>query len=298
MANPFSPTTTGGVSGEFIYGDLTDKQSAQTRAIALSRAAKYEAEDQQRVDNYVVALRALDQNALTKLQTINGKKQQIVTIIDNVYNNRGANLLDSDPGSIGDTTGTKVVYVAGLSTFTYDCVGDDPPICEVGVRGEIFPDILTAWNYPNVESLNVSSDFYRQGEGYVNITGANLGIGVTAYEYGDAAGSTGFIGLVTTANSSLGYYYFFPNLSSVDAGSATSITNIVTEIETLRTEIDSFLSDIETGTNNLRVLKSNAQIDLWFEKKGQQSSVLPSYQDGIETIEDSTNANIIQNYNS
>lgn len=293
--NPFSPDTSGGRAGQFVYSDLNKKQNNETSSIALSRSAKYEAEDQARVDNYVVVLKALDEDILERIQIINDKKQEIVTIIDNVFNTTNTPLI-SNKNSVSDPIAEKVVYMAGISTFTYGTPTGNPPVYPIGVRGEIFPDILVSWQYPNVESLNINTDFYRTGEGYVTVTPANLGIGITAYEFGDAAGETGFIGLVTTSNSSLGYYYFWSDLSSVDANAATSISTLVTEIEDLRVGINSSLNDAQDGMNQIRNFKGNAQIDLWFEKKGQTAPPVSDYQGGIDSLEE--NATIIQEYDS
>lgn len=294
--NPFLPTTTGGTAGQFVYDELNKSQKRDDDSIALSQYSKYEAIDQERVNKYVTVLKATDQVVLDKLQIINNKKQQIVTIIGDVFNSNLDSILVSNTGSVSDSVAQKVVYMAGISTFNYGTPVGDPPEYKVGVRGQVFPDIFSAWHYPNLESLNSNQVFYQSGESYISIGSTNLGIGVTAYEYGNVAGATGFIGLVTTANSSLGYYYFWPNLSTINAGAATSISNLVTDIETLRVEIQDILFNVENGTNKIRNLKNQSQIDLWFEKKGQSSVNLFDYEGGMDSLED--NANIIQNYNA
>lgn len=299
--NPFSSTTTGGAAGQFVYNELNKNQNYEYESISLSRAAKYEAEDQEKLNNYVVVLKALDEDILDRIQIINNKKQEIVSIIGNVFS-ANPNSVVSTVGSVTIPTAEgaeKVVYVAGMEQFVID---PGPPVIIQGVRTKIFPDILASWQYPNVETLNISSNFYKQGEGYVSVGSTNLGIGVTAYEFGDAAGSTGTnlgitsIGIVTTANASLGYYYFYNNLSSVDAGAAASISTLVTEIEALRVGISSDLNNAQDGTNKLRNLKSQTNIDLWFEKKGQTAAPLTDYQGGMDSLEE--NSTIIQDYNS
>lgn len=294
--NPFAPTTTGGTAGSFVYNDLTTKQNYDNRTVALNRAAKLEAEVQTKLNNYVVVVKALDQDILDRLQIINNKKQEIVTIIDDVFTNYS----DSNPlrtsKSFTDTVADKVVYMAGISTFTYGTPTGNPPVYPIGVRGQVYPDIIAAWHYPNLDTLDVDKVFYKDGEKFITVTNANLGVGVTAYEFGNAAGATGIIGLVTTSNASLGYYYFWSNLSSVDAGAATSISNIVTEIELLRVGINSSLTDTVDGDNKVRGLKSQIQVDLWFEKKGQRSVNIADYPGAIDNLDD--NATIIQNYNS
>lgn len=301
MANPFSPTTTGGIAGQIVYQELEKNQKRQTDSIAGSRAAKYEAEDQTRVNNYVVVLRALDQDALDKISTINSKKQQIITIINNAVAARTTSddYLSTKSAALADATASKVVFTVGISTFEYDCTTTpgDPPIqeCQVGVRGPVYPDILTAWYYPNVENLDASAIFYKGGETYTKVTSSNLGIGVTAYIVGVANTTTAPTGLVSES-ASLGTYYYFNNIDGVIAGAAASISTLVSEIETLRGEVTTYLTGISTGTNKVRALKSAAQVDLWFEKKGQETTNLPDYQGGKSTMEDNTS--IIQNYNS
>lgn len=331
MPNPFVPTTTGGRAGQFTYNDLDTSLEYQSVSIASTTgvippgnptasrktSADYEAEDQQKVDNYTITLKATDEYALGKLTILNNKKQEIVDIMTTVFAGinsigidypTGAEILVSSTGSVSDATAEKVTYMAGISTFIYPdgCVSTaatDPACtpsydcCLVGVRGEVYPDIIGVWHYPNVENLSTGDAFYKEGESYVSLTGSNLGIGVTAYEFGNVAGNTDFIGLVTTANSSLGYYYFWSDLSAVNAGAATSISNLVSEIESLRTEINNFYVGIDTGTNKLRALKTLNQLNLWYEKKGQTTSYeVYNYQDGIDVLDGNTQ--VIQDYNS
>lgn len=313
MDNPFSPTTTGGRAGQSVYTELTDKQTNQTASGSASRAAKYEKEEQTRVDNYVVVLEALDKDALSKVNIINNKKQEILNIISNANSKRTPfqdTYVSSESSAQSNSTASKVVYTAGITTFTYDpqtrfiSVGQSEIVYKIGVRGPVYPDILAAWYYPKLESLTVDTPFYREGETYIKVTSNNLGIGVTAYEFGDTAGATGSIGLVTTSNSPLGTYYYFSDIDSITPGASKKISDLVSDIETLRTEVSNYLSGISTttgtnnGTNEIRSLKSNAQVDLWFEKKGQTAVSFIDYSAGLSSLEDSDNSKIIQDYNS
>lgn len=332
MPNQFIPNTTGGRAGQFTYNDLTQSDQYQGVSVAgtsnvippgnpsapYKTSADYEAEDQQKVDNYVIPIKATDEYALSRLTILNNKKQEIVDIMTTTFASinsigvdypTGAEILVSDTASVSDSTAEKVTYMAGISTFIYPdgCVptAATSPACTpafdcclVGVRGEVYPDIIGVWQYPNVESLSTGDAFWKEGESYVKLTSSNLGIGVTGYEFGNVAGNTDFIGLVTTSNSSLGYYYFWPDLSAVNAGAATSISNLVSDIESLRTEINDYYVGVDTGTNKLRSLKSLNQLNLWYEKKGQseQSGEIYNYQSGIEMLDG--NVQTIQDYNS
>lgn len=328
FSNPFKPTTVGGRAARTLYKDIHDDNEFQgvagssgvispgNASAPQKTSADYEAEDREETTNYIIALSATDSHALGKLTILNRKKQEIVDIMSTVFtsiNNTGVNYpsvnerLVSSTGSVSDSTGEKVTYMAGISTFIYPdgCVSTaatDPECisgsdcCLVGVRAEIYPDIIAAWHYPNVESLSVGEAFYKEGESYVKVTSSNLGIGVSAYEFGDAAGNTGYLNLVTSG-SSLGYYYFFSNLSSVNSGAATSITNLVSDIESLRTEINNLYTDSTNGTNKMRALKSRSNVNLWFEKKGQAgNNQITNFQDGLDGL--NQNRQIIQDYNS
>jgi len=324
MSNPFLPTTTGGRAGEFAYNDLLRERDYDAETIAglngvippgnpdapYKTTYDYEAEFQEKVDNYIVTLEATDQYALGLLNIINNKKQEIATIMSNVFDSinnvgpgypTGSEVLISDPTLVNDNIAEKVVYMAGITSFTYpdSCVVGlcitSFNCCLDGVRGEIYPDVIAAWHYPKVENLDTDTDFYREGESYVKVTSSNLGIGVTAYEFGDAAGSTGTVGLVTSG-SRLGYYYFWSNLNAVNSGAASSISSLVTDIESLRTEINDYFVGVTTGTNKIRAFKGLYQLDLWYEKKGQRSSTIYDYQGALNTLEG--NSQTIQNYDS
>jgi len=329
MPNPFLPTTTGGRAGDFAYNDLLrNKEYDEETLVGINGVIPpgnpdapykstydYEAEFEEKVDNYVVTLEATDQYALSILAVINNKKQEIVSIMSDVFDSinnigldypTGAEILVSDTASVSDADAEKVTYMAGISTFIYPdgCVSTaatDPACvpafncCLVGVRGEVYSDIIAAWHYPKVENLDTSTDFYREGESYIKVTGSNLGIGATAYEFGDAGGSTGTVGIVTSG-SSLGYYYFWPDLNAVNSGAASSISSLISDIETLRTEINDYYVGVTTGTNKIRAFKSLYQLDLWYEKKGQRTNTIYDYQGAITTLEG--NSETIQNYDS
>lgn len=299
MTNPFSPTTTGGSAGQFVYNDIDGRKNAQTRATALSRFEKYEQEDQQKVDNYVVVMEALDQTAIDKINIINSKKQQILTIINNAISGIGGNPEFAFTGTFldqaaaeSDTTAAKILFSAGITTFAYACAGL-PPVCSLGAKAAMYPDTLIAWHYPNVENLNPNVTFYRQGESYTTVVG-NLGIGITAYEVGDADGVTPDVSGIVTSTSSLGDYYFFSDIDSIISGSSADIFNLITDIEELRSEVSDYLGDNSIGTNKIRYLKSDAQINLWFEKKGQQVVPVRDFVGGLNAMTE--NSVTIQDY--
>lgn len=307
MTNIFSQSTTGGRAGQFVYDDLDKSQGRQTASISASRSLKYEEQKRKRVDNYVIVLQALDQEVLSKVDIINNKKQEILTIIDNAQSNRKEfkdNYVSNVTSAQSDSIATKIAYTAGISTFTYDCQfitrsnETQEKVCKNGLSAPVYPDILAAWYYPNLETLKSNVDFYRDGETYIKVTNNTLGVGVTAYEFGDEGGVTGTVGIVTSS-SSLGTYYFFSNIDAIVPGASQKISTLVNEIETLRGEVSDLLSG-ENGTNQIRSLKTRAQVDLWYEKKGQTQKQTSSidYSGAINSLQSNENFTVIQNYNA
>jgi hypothetical protein len=312
MANPYSSTTSGGSAGQSVYNDVSSIERRRIVSQVSSDDAAIEEQQRKKINDYIVVLKALDQEALRLLDEINDRKISILTIINNArskVSTRNAYVRSIETAQ-SNPVASKIVDV-GFSTFRYDCqtitqilnVGTaiQTTVCNVGVRAPVYPDILVAWQYPNIESLVVDVDFYKQDEGYVSVTNQNLGIGVTILTFGEESGVTGSIGLKTTFSSPLGTYYYFTNIDSITPGASSEISALVNEIESLRGELNTFLVGIGSGVNEIRALKSKTQVDLWFDKKGQQTqqtTILPSYSGTISSLENDRNSSIIQNYNA
>lgn len=325
MTNPFIPNTVGGRAGDFAYEDITREKQREEESLSniptapgnpnapFKTSADYEAEDREKVENYTIVIVPLDNEALSKLEIVNQKKQEIADIMTEAFAEvntlspyptaiSGKQLI-ALPDSVSDSDAEKVSYMAGISTFLYpSACNPDPPgetgcnvgidCCLIGVSAPIYSDIVGAWHYPNLESESAGKPFYSVGEKYIRVTDSNVGIGVTAYEFGNVEGATEFVGIVTTQGDLLGSYYFWPDIDVVRPGSASSITSLVNDIETLRTEINDIFVG-EDGSNIIRKDKTFHQINLWYEKKGQLGSGI-NYQRSLNSLEN--NQNIIQEY--
>lgn len=325
MTNPFISNTVGGRAGDFVYEDIAREKQREEESISnlptapgnpdapFKTSADYEAEDREKVENYTTVVVALDKEALGKLEIVNQKKQEIADIMSEAFAEvntlspyptaiSGKQLI-SLPGSVNDSDAEKISYMAGIGTFLYpSACNSDPPgdtgcdvdidCCLVGVSVPIYSDIVGAWHYPNLESESAGGPFYRENEKYIRVTNSNVGIGVTAYEFGNVGGTTKFVGIVTTQGDLLGSYYFWPDIDVVRPGSASSITSLVNDIETLRTEINDIFVG-EDGSNIIRKDKTFQQINLWYEKKGQLGSGI-NYQQSLDSLEN--NQDIVQEY--
>ena len=250
------------------------------------------------------------------IDKINSKKGEIKAIMQEAFGAIPANptatqQLITTPASAPDT---GVVYQSGIGTFSYaedDTV--DPPTSLIGVKGQIFPDILAAFHYPALSNpshgetdLPLSNGVYIRvsrnittgsGEYSTNNLG-NLGIGRTVYHSGDAVDDrpdsplispayAGAVGVVTS-QSPIGNFYFFSDIDAVRTGSATSITNLITDINDLRVSlrvrigIPQEVSD--AGINTLRETKTQDELNVWYDEAGNRTSNIQDYQGGINAL--------------
>ena len=256
------------------------------------------------------------------IDKINGKKSEIVGIMSAAF---GA-ITATDPpvnqrlilpGATAPTTG--IVYQAGIGSVSYATDTTDPAgdIPIFGAKGVIFPDILAAFHYPALSNgshgdtdlplangtfIRVSRTITGSGE----YSASNLGIGQTIYHSGDNdyAGAVG----VVTSQTSLGNFYFFggtvtnnigANIDVVRAGSSTSISGLITEInnirDSLRVRIGPPQVDNNAGINTLRSTKLQDELAVWYDEAGNRTSNIQDFQGGIDSLVG--NASSISAYN-
>jgi len=241
---------------------------------------------------------------------INGKKSEIIGIMAEAL---GA-VPTSDPpankqliATPGSAPTTGVVYQAGISTFVYASNTTTTPATPiVGVKGPIYPDILAAFHYPALSNgdhgetdLPLANGVFtrvsRTITGSGEYSGSNLGIGQTIYHSGDNdyAGATS----VVTSQTSLGNFYFFggtetnnigANIDVVRAGSSTSISNIITEINDLRNSLRVRIGppqvDNAAGINTLRSSKLQDELAVWYDEAGNRTTNISDFQGGIDAL--------------
>lgn len=346
MANPFenSQSTTGGKAGFASFNELTSDKAYDDETLKDNPGAPlpipvenppeefiqgrqvskpdYEGIQLQKFKDIKKTCEAMDDILEREyIDVINSKKQQIVTIMTEAF---GA-IPTSDPPvnkqlivAPGSAPTTGIVYQAGISTFVYASNTTTTPATPiVGVKGQIFPDILAAFNYPalsngdhgetdlplaNGNYIRVSRTITGSGE----YSASNLGIGQTIYHSGDNdyAGAVG----VVTSQTSLGNFYFFggtetnnigANIDVVRAGSSTSISNIITEINDLRSSLRVRIGppqvDNAAGINTLRSTKLQDELAVWYDEAGNRTTNISDFQGGIDSLVG--NASAISEYN-
>ena len=291
-------------------------------------ARDYEGEQLQKFRDFKKSSEALDDILEREyIDPINAKKQQIVTIMTTAKNaiptvNPATNVrLITSPAAAPDT---EVVYPTlaggtgqvGIEAFVYATAAGPTDI--LGVRGEIFPDILAAYHYPNLSDNNhgdsdlplaggqftrVSRTITRSGEYSTN----TLGIGETVYHSGDNDYS-GAVGVVTS-QSSLGYFYFFggtedsngvgANINNASSGAQSQVSNLITEIKDLRTSLRVRIGPPHTNTsagiNTLRESKHRDELEVWYDEAGNRTKNIVDFQGGMDSLVG--NASSISQYN-
>jgi len=264
------------------------------------------------------------------IDPINEKKQQIVTIMATALSGIPAN---ADPPlnqklitTTDSAPDTGVVYSseasggnAGIGTFVYATIPGTPDIPVIGVRADIFPDILAAYHYPNLSDGNHGdSDLPLAGGEFTRVSRTitrseeystnTLGIGETVYHSGDNDYS-GAVGVVTS-QSSLGYFYFFAgtedsngvgdNINNLTSGAQSQVSGLIDEIDTLRTNLRIRIGpphvENSAGINTLRSNKFQDELNVWYDEAGNRTRNIADFQSGMDALVG--NATSISQYNS
>ena len=345
MANPFenNQNTTGGKAGFAAFKELqTDKAyddetlkpnpgaplPAPAGAVPEFLEARnnvtppdYEGIQLQKFKDFKKTSEAMDDILEREyIDQINAKKQQIVTIMTTAKNaiptvNPATNVrLITATGSAPDT---EVVYQAGLETFVYATAAGPTDI--LGVRGQVFPDILAAYHYPNLSDGNHGDSDLPLSDGQftrasrtttrsAEYSTNTLGIGQTVYHSGDNdyAGAVG----VVTSQSSLGYFYFFggtedsngigANINNASSGAQSQISGLIDDIDALRTNLRIRIGPPQVGNsagiNTMRASKFQDELNVWYDEAGNRTKNIADYQGGMDALVG--NATSISQYNS
>ena len=263
------------------------------------------------------------------IDKINGKKSEIVGImaeafaaipngaVDPAINRRLILPTDTAPE-------TGVVYQAGIGSVSY-AVSPDPgggPDIEIfGAKGEIFPDILAAFHYPDLSNQNFdglpggdSGTFIRVSR-TVTASGFyatnTLGIGETVYHSGDNDGENpidaayaGAVGVVTSQGS-LGNFYFFGGndldgiganinvllpdyLGGGSTGASSSITDLIEEIDDLRKSLRAAIGPPQVpnqaGINTLRDSKTREERTVYYDREGARTDNIYPYESDMDAL--------------
>ena len=400
MSNLFTGGTTGGKSGKFIYEEI-ETVDYESKATTPERESfeiptqeyeevvdangdvyelpkpveypanqpgpfitfeQYEAEDRKKLRHANNLVVATDEHALDLLSQINQRKQEIATLMEDLFdginvlspypavesrlisptlnpnyldengNNRGSSLYDNDPlfilPELSGEIGSRVSYMTGITTFTYppactvpnswmnysdiqeeldtdgnvitpgrvNCI-TDLNCCLIGIKAPIYKDIMVTWKYPALENEDYEAEIWREGEKFVILKDSNTGVGKTAYTHGDLNGYTTFSDLMIDDATPIGYFYFWEDLNTHDPSAYTAVSEKINEIELIREELDEFLSNSNTGSNNLRDIRHRYLLDLRYglQTRHATNRVFNTNR-ATSTLEDSEKNSIIQEY--
>ena len=216
--------------------------------------------------------------------------------------------------------GRKITYLPGITTFIYPplCTVTEPEqtdtsgnvlnpgriicipdvnCCLTGMKAPIYPDIMETYIYPVLEDEDIDEEFYTTRTKIIELKDTKIGMGKTSFTYGDANGFTGFKDTVLSYNSPLGYYYFWEDLQSFDQTVYNEINSKIDNIELIRQNLVDFISNNDTGSNNLRDIRHDYQINLWYgllSRNAKNRGV--DYDKALETLEDNDIRQAVQEY--
>ena len=346
MANPFQDNqdTTGGKAGFAAFKELQTDKAYDDETLKPNPGAPlpapqgstpeflearnnvtppdYEGIQLQKFRDFKKTSEAMDDILEREyIDQINAKKQEIVdkmtaafNVIDGAVNPATNVRLITSTGSAPDT---EVVYQAGLETFVYATAAGPTDI--LGVRGEIYPDILAAYHYPNLSDGNHGDSDLPLSDGQftrasrtttrsAEYSTNTLGIGQTVYHSGDNdyAGAVG----VVTSQSSLGYFYFFggtedsngigANINNASSGAQSQVSGLIDDIDTLRTNLRARIGPPQVGNsagiNTMRASKFQDELNVWYDEAGNRTRNIIDFQGGMDALVG--NATSISQYNS
>lgn len=210
---------------------------ASAVGIALSSVLKWKAPCQ-----------AIDQLALNLFNKIKQRQLDIATLGSNVG-------LSSQCYS--DSTSVLTSLYGNLVSGVGVTYGQTLGIVGVGTTtnvayGVIKYDTLESLRYPNLETLNTSTDNPIENEGYVTITSSNVGIGKST-RYTASAGSSAATVFAYAA-------------SKTGVGNCASYTGIANSISSVKAQYDSESAGIATYITDVNLIKGykhSAQLEYW-----------------------------------
>lgn len=199
----------------------------------------------------------IDQLALNVFNKIKRRQLDIATLGSNVG-------LSSQCYS--DSTSVLTTLYGSLVSGASTALGQSLGISGVGTQtvvayGVIYYDTLDVYRYPNLETLNVSTENPLDGGGYVSLGTTTLGIGNnTRYAVG-----------VGTAAATV---FAYASSKSGIAATCADYTGIAASISSVKAQYDAEAAGIATYVTDVNVIKGfkhSAQLEWWSLNKADNN---------------------------
>lgn len=263
----------------FVIDQLTDKKVGLTTVNQrltnqVSIASTYP-------DAFQAPASEIDDEVLRRIGTINALKQEIINLSQTAFTSVdgfgvptcGVSSINADLEAnnfvrSGSASTAIVVRGTGAGATTY-----------VVSSAPVFPDLLRAWRFPDLENKTAVNDNPRDNAGYETMTiGSNTGIGQTSvvFQNGNYQGQT--------SGLSLGTYY------EIFSGAALCNTTVA-GIGTRATEIGNIRAGLSTLTNGVDILKEERtrnQLALWGYNYSieQNTNTISDINDALNIMDD------------
>ena len=268
-----------GTRSKQLFDELSDRLTQEQEV--NQEYAEQLSNEQDTLFNYLIPVKAYDEFLLPKINQINSKKQQIVTLLAAAYNGGTSSC------TFSNSNVTSSIARPGTSVdFTYNTV-------LTGKRAEIREDVLGVFQYPDIENYNLSAanDYFNNTE-YTRITSLNIGLGETLYHYYDGNDAQG----LSAGSTLLGYYYTITNTTGSCSTTKDSVNTLESEILTLRNQINDFITANGNALNSLRKIKNEKNLAVYNSVllKDSSDEAILILQDSITNL--SSNETLISNY--
>lgn len=203
--------------------------------------------------SYRIPSKYFDDICLNLTNTANSIKVNIVSIGGNT--GLGSICYTADTSYLTSTYGSMVTGVATALGSSLGLVGVGST--QIVAYGIIKYDVLDAYNYPKIETIDASTENPFIGEGYVNVTSGNSGIGKdTRYR--------------TSAGSDVGTVFAVSTISPCTGASiASSVASLIVQYNNTTSGIASYT----TLATNVKKFKTEYQFHAWsYSRKIQENT--------------------------
>ena len=222
-------------------------------------------------DEYEKPAEEIDKLAIARFDEIIAEQNNLITISGNV--GLGSTCYSADTTYFTTHYGSMVTGI-GTTTGLFTPIHAANPLgigtTQVVAIASLALDTLTVFRYPKVEdgTLDTSTDNPFVGEGVVNLTTSNAGIGKTTIYTQRAGAATTIYALVNACHT----------------GSATSITNGVAAYNTLSSGISTFIDPV----NLIKEEKTQNRLIAWSlgRKIATNTVGITSAENVIDELED------------
>lgn len=215
--------------------------------------------------SYRIPSKYFDDICLNLVNSANSIKVNIVSLGGNT--GLGSTCYTEDTSYLTSTYGSMVTGVTTALGSTLGIVGVGTT--QVVAYGTIKYDVLDAYNYPKIETIDATTDNPLDGEGYVTVTSGNSGIGKDTRYRSSVGSNVGTVFAVSTTAPCTG-------------------STIASNVGSLITQYNNIISGITSYTSlatSVKKYKTEYQFQSWsYSRKIQENTTDAADQTSVANV--------------